>query len=139
MDELLSLKASIARDPAKLWMAISVALLLVEFFILSEVGVFFLSMGALSTSIALHFHWLNLPTAESQIIAALAFTFGWALILWGRVRMKGDKNYISLVGVRAKVGKKPLKKGKIGNIDVSGTKMRARINPRLELEEIEAG
>lgn len=139
MEYFLEAKYYLLKHHDMAWFYLGLVLFLVDFIFVSGLGLVFFALGALSTGGVMYFKLINLPTLEYQVIAFFSFTFCWAIILWGRIRIKKDGLYKSLIGTKAYIGKRRLKKGKKGIVAVSGRKMKARISPHTTVEVIEPG
>jgi membrane protein implicated in regulation of membrane protease activity len=119
----------------EIWLAIGVICILIEFTHLPGIGVLFLGLGAISTSLIISYTpqmWYY------QIIYFGITSFFWFLLLWWPLKhfsknkmynTKG-KAYFDIIGMSVKVAFQDIKPGQDGQVHWSGTIMNARLQDK---------
>lgn len=129
-------------NPANLWLAGGVALMLLEAFGMPGVGLLFAGIGAVATGALMHGGQIGMEDHILQFTCFFAISAVSAVVLWkplkmGRTRQKGG--YSNVVGEVAVVAAGGVSRKSGGNVTWSGTVMRAELCPRCTTELVEEG
>jgi len=129
-------------NPEITWLVIGALFLIAEVTIATGIGFLFAGLGAITLGGLMTFEFLSIDSLYSQLAYFLAFTSGWAALLWQPLKKIYNSNansYDNIVGSVAVVNESPLIKGKTGTVRWSGTTMRAKIDPEVKINEIKVG
>ncbi len=126
------------------WLIVGSICVALEAFGVSGVGLFFAGLAALCVAVVVK---AGLVLEDAYVMQAIWFfglTTFWAILLWKpmkrlRFGSKGHKPYNSVVGETAVVSADGLRKGHEGQVQWSGTLMRAFIAHEETAETIEGG
>lgn len=128
-------------NPAYIWLAVGVLVIVLEFFVAPGLGIVFAGMGAIVVGALLEMGVIE--SVMAQIMSFCAATAVWALILWkplkGALARKAvGKGGSHIVGTTATAAKGGVNKV-AGNAKWSGTIMKARLEEGSALERLEEG
>lgn len=121
-------------SPVEIWLAIGVALILIEFTV-PGIGFLFLGFGCISNAILIY----NVPEIiHYQFASAGIISLIWFLILWWPLKTfvygsRNDKHgaqYFDVVGSEVKVVKEAIAPGARGHVLWSGTQMNAQLDEK---------
>lgn len=117
----------------EIWLALGLIFILLEFTTIPGIGLLFIGIGALTSSLILHNYPMLIP--YQLTIVGLA-SFAWFLVLWWPLKRflygKGTgkrygKDYFDIVGTEVEVSVEEIKPGGMGSVTWSGTLMNARL------------
>ena len=120
-------------SPVEIWLAVGVALILVEFTV-PGIGFLFLGFGCISNAILIYYvpEIIHYQFASAGIISLI-----WFLVLWWPLKTfvygiknqnKGKAQYFDVVGSEVKVVKATIAPGARGHVLWSGTEMNAQLD-----------
>jgi membrane protein implicated in regulation of membrane protease activity len=120
--------------PIELWLAVGIIFILVEFTSLPGIGLLFLGLGAISTSILIYY----VPEIQNYQVASVGLSsLAWFLVLWWPLKIfvygkKGDvgTDYFDMVGMQVEVAVEDIKPSGSGQVYWSGTLMNARLEDK---------
>jgi membrane protein implicated in regulation of membrane protease activity len=127
------------------WILFGLLLVIFEVVIIAGIGFLFAGLGALTLGSLLAFEIFIVEGWTWQIAYFFFLTTVWWLVLWSPLQraLKSDKernHYSDIIGNYAIIDEEGgLKVGKMGYVKWNGTRMRARINPKSNLEVIDNG
>jgi len=118
----------------EIWLAVGIIFILAEFTTIPGIGLLFIGLGSLSTSILIYY----VPEFATYQIASVGLTsLAWFLVLWWPLKIfvygrGGNKeaDYFDMVGMQVKVVEKNLEPDNIGLVSWSGTIMNARLDDK---------
>lgn len=127
-------------DATTIWLLVGGALIGVEAFLVSGIGVFFAGLGAITVGIII----LANPdlTPVGQTTWFFAATAAWTAVLWKPFQNfynKSSEGHNDMVGRLVTVDDEGLTKGKKGSVKWSGTIMTARLSDDATIEKAEPG
>jgi membrane protein implicated in regulation of membrane protease activity len=130
-------------NPANVWLASAVLLLLVEAFGLPGVGLLFAGLGALGVGLAIHGHAIAAENYTLQLIVFFVTSTVCAAALWKPMQKfrvgKHQGQYHNIIGSTAYVGSNGITRKHGGEVTWSGTIMRAELSRNTGVEALEAG
>ena len=118
--------------PVEIWLVVGIICILAELAAIPGIGLLFIGLGALSTSILIYY----IPSLASYQVASLGLTsLAWFLILWFPLKafIYGKKNidrtgYFDMIGMQVEVVENDLNSSNIGKVLWSGTIMNAKLD-----------
>ena len=127
-------------DAATIWFLAGGALIAIEVFLVSGIGIFFAGLGAITVGLILLFK----PdySTVAQFTWFFASTALWAAVLWKPFKSfysAPDHGHNDMIGRNVTVGPEGLTKEKKGSVKWSGTMMNARLSDSATIENAEAG
>jgi len=124
------------------WLVAGVAFFIAEMAI-PGIGLLFAGFGALSVGMLLNFSLLSVDGNLQQMLAFVVFTILWTLILWKPMQKfrigKNKTPYHNIIGETAIVGEKGLHRINGGEVVWSGANMKAKLDERASIEQLDAG
>jgi membrane protein implicated in regulation of membrane protease activity len=118
--------------PVEIWLAVGIIFILAELAAIPGIGLLFIGLGALSTSILIYY----MPSLASYQVASVGLiSLAWFLILWWplkafiyRKKDIGRTDYFDMIGMQVEVVEKDLNSSSIGKVLWSGTIMNAKLD-----------
>ncbi len=124
------------------WLVAGVVFFIAEMAI-PGIGLLFAGCGALTVGMLLNFSLIAVDDNLQQMLAFVIATILWTLVLWKPMqKFRQGKNkvpYNNIVGETAIVGEKGLHKVNGGDVVWSGAIMKAKLDERTTVEQLEAG
>ncbi len=129
---------------AHIWLIAGAVLLALEAFGVPGIGLFFAGLAAILVGILVQYDIINSGDIVIQFAIFFAATAITAVALWKtlkrwRTSSVGAGSYHNMVGDRATVSAEGLKAGEVGQVNWSGTQMRAEIDPACGFADIAGG
>ncbi len=141
MPDFFEIQNKFIEHPELKWVLFGLCMLVVEVFT-GTMWMFFVALGALTYGGLISYGTLQGGDILNELVHFLVFTAGWTIVLWYPMkrgfRMSSSK-YDNIIGSRAVIGEKGLKKGRTGKVKWSGTVMRARLSDRVPDNVLKAG
>ena len=131
-------------EPAYYWLIAGALFLAIEAFGIPGIGFLFAGLASIVVGLLVNYQIV----AEDNLIAQFGWFFGitavlaaalWKKLQEWRTNPSGSAEFKNIVGDIAVVGKDGLKKGKMGQVNWSGTTMMAEISSKSEKTEFESG
>lgn len=116
-------------SPTILWLIAGALFIGIEIFGIPGIGFLFAGIAALATGGAIELGLIAVDALLFQVLLFLILTSASAALLWKRLKRAVKPRYNNIVGTEARVASPGLSGGKEGQVQWSGTLMRARIDP----------
>lgn len=118
----------------EIWLALGLAFILLEFTTIPGIGLLFVGIGALTSSLILYNYPMLIPY---QLTIVGLTSFLWFIVLWWPLKRflygknsnskRYGRDYFDIVGTEVEVSVEEIKPGGLGNVSWSGTLMNARL------------
>jgi membrane protein implicated in regulation of membrane protease activity len=112
---------------AAAWLVAGALFIAIEIFGVPGIGFLFAGIGAIAVGGAVEFGVLDPVDLLAQFITFFVFGVASALALWKRLKRNPKNSYSNIVGTDATVGTGGLSGNKEGQVQWSGTLMRAKL------------
>ncbi len=113
-----------------LWIIIGFICILLEVLAMPGIGLLFVGLGAMSTSVLLELHLIEHQWLPDSIAFTILTAF-WAVVLWWPLKLfskrSASESYQNIVGSVAYVHGEVLESKKIGTVKWSGVIMQAKL------------
>ncbi|MDB2414293.1 NfeD family protein [Rickettsiales bacterium] len=126
-----------------IWLTLGAIFIIIEVFFTPGIGFLFAGLGAVSVGGLIIMQISDSSNYWQQILFFLILTSVWASFLWKPLKKllnsSSDINYKDVEGGTAIVVDSALTCDKEGQVKWSGTIMNARLEPKVQKEEVEVG
>ena len=131
-------------NPAHIWLIAGLLLIVIEVSIAPGLGFFFAGLAAILVGVLVRMEVVAVENLLAQFAWFFAFTVVIAAALWKqlqrwRTNPKAKGDYKNMVGDIAIVARDGLKRSSGGNVNWSGTTMRAELHAEAGVDELAEG
>lgn len=126
-------------SPTILWLVAGALFVTLEIFGLPGIGFLFAGLGALVVGALIEFGLLTANAVVLQFVIFFAFACVSAALLWKKLKNNKVPAYSNMIGTEAIVAFPGLSGNREGQVQWSGTLMRARLTPDAGVDVLSEG
>lgn len=126
-------------SPTILWLVAGALFIALEIFGMPGIGFLFAGIGALVVGALIEFGAIGADAVALQFVIFFAFACVSAVLIWKKLKNNTVPVYSNMVGTEAIVASPGLSGGSEGQVQWSGTLMRARLAPDAGVDVLSEG